>query len=78
MEQNWGQYEKVFVARRSGLTLHDAGATVGVSRERARQIEARSIMAIVTGQALTHLAPLTEREMKIALRYFPRLVKSSD
>jgi len=68
--RDWSRYEAVLLARRRGLTLLEAGALVGVSRERARQMEAIAIRSMVRGGAMSHMAPLTEREFSIARRYW--------
>jgi Sigma-70, region 4 len=68
--RDWSRYEQVLMARRRGLTLLEAGALVGVSRERARQMEAVAIRSVMQGGALSYLAPASERESRIANRHW--------
>lgn len=70
--RDWTRHEKVFKARRAGLTLREAGELIGVSKERAREMEAKTIKAIHTGVALSE-NKLTEREIAIGRRIWPKL-----
>ena len=67
--RDWRRYAVVLDARRQGKTLREAGALLGLSGQRAHQMEAVSIMAIQAGVALQTRLPISDHEKNIAARY---------
>lgn len=67
--RNWRRYETAVRMRREGATLKEVAVAMGVTKERARQMEATAIRCMATGKALADMMPLTPREQVIFERY---------
>jgi DNA-directed RNA polymerase sigma subunit (sigma70/sigma32) len=64
--RDWVRHACILLMRRAGKTLKEAGAALGVSKERARQMEAAAVHELIYGRQLRELAPPTDQELRLS------------